>query len=207
MNVLFGATTDLADDAVGRLAQATTAETARKFLYDGAEVIAEYNANNDVIKRYVRGPGADEVLVEYDVTGTANKTWLVADERGSIIAGVNGSGATVFKNTYDEYGLPALGDPAIPGSGNQGRFQYTGQMYLKAIGIYHYKARTYQPQLGRFMQTDPLGFADGLNLYNYVGGDPINFADPTGLLCIAAPVIGGGNDACLLYTSPSPRDS
>lgn len=57
------------------------------------------------------------------------------------------------KNTYDEYG--------VPGSGNAGLFQYTGQVYLADLSLYHYKARAYSPTLGRFLQTDPTGCDDG----------------------------------------------
>jgi RHS repeat-associated protein len=144
-----------------------------RFAYDGADLIAEYNGSNAMLRRYVHGPGDDEPLVWYEGRGTTDRRFLRSDERGSVIATSNSSGTTLSTNAYDEYGLPK--------STNSGRFQYTGQTWLPELGMYYYKARIYSPTLGRFLQTDRIGYGDGMNMYAYVGGDPINFIDPLGL--------------------------
>ncbi len=129
-----------------------------------------------MLRRYVHGPGSDEPLVWYEGSGTSDRRFLHADERGSVVAVTNSSGTTPNVNGYNEYGIPS--------SGNTGRFQYTGQTWLPELGMYYYKARIYSPTLGRFMQTDPAGYAAGMNLYDYVGGDPVNRTDPSGLCII-----------------------
>jgi RHS repeat-associated protein len=176
-------------DPIGRLV-ISSAQYATSFGYDGADMIGEYNASNQLLRRYVHGPGSDEPLVWYEGSGTTDKRFLLADERGSIISVTNSAGASIATNSYDEYG--------IPGANNLGRFQYTGQAWLPEFGLYHYKARAYSPTLGRFLQKDPIGYGDGMNMYAYTGGDPVNGRDPTGLsncpagtpsdtICVTAP--------------------
>jgi RHS repeat-associated protein len=164
----------LAYDTTGRLSAVDQGGITTNFDYAGSTLIAERAAvSNAVLRRYVHGPGTDEPLVWYEGAGTTDRRFLHTDERGSVIAVSNSVGTAIAINKYDEYGIPL--------STNVGRFGFTGQTFVPEIGLWYYKARMYSPTLGRFMQTDPIGYKDGINWYDYVDGDPVNRGDPTGL--------------------------
>jgi RHS repeat-associated protein len=174
---------NLAYDPIGRMSRIVGTSGTFNFQYDISDLAAEYNASNQLVRRFVQGPGIDETLVWYEGSGTDARRWFHHDERGSVVAVSDNTGASVGLNSYDEYGIPA--------ASNVGRLQYSGQIWLQDLGLYSYKARFYAPALGRFLQTDPAGYGVSANLYTFVRNDPLNRIDPDGKRDI---FVGGGGD-------------
>jgi RHS repeat-associated protein len=115
-----------------------------------------------------------------------------------VVGLTNASGNTVEVYEYDVYGRLGASDASHPN-----RFLFTGREYDKETGLYYYRARYYNPQIGRFLQTDPVGYKDGMNCYQYCKNNSVNLVDPSGLFAnlsedVTSP---GGADECPDFAS------
>jgi RHS repeat-associated protein len=172
-------------DGLGRCVKRTIDGASTVFTYDEWKPIVEWSDAGAFVAWNLYGPGADEILVRYQ-PNTGGYVHYHLDAMGNVQFLLSGElNLGLEKYTYDAFGQPRItgwnGDVrTISRYGN--RFMFTGREYLYTLGIYDYRHRHYHPGLGRFIQTDPIGFGgDPMNLYRYCSSNPILHSDPTGL--------------------------
>jgi RHS repeat-associated protein len=157
-------------DALGRRIQnAPSNGASTNFTYDGEDV-AQDKTSAGVITEYLNGPGIDNKIRQK--TGTT-LNYFAQDHLGGTTALTDSNGALVERETYDAYGNSV-------GSART-RYGFTGRERDSLTGLLYYRARSYDPLLGRFISEDPIGLAGGINQFAYVGNNPQNAKDPTGL--------------------------
>jgi RHS repeat-associated protein len=103
---------------------------------------------------------------------------------GSVAALCDVNSVPVERYAYDVFGRPTIRNAAgaeIEESAFGNPYLFTGRAYDVETALYYYRARYYDYYTGRFLQPDPIGYGDGLNLYAYVDGNPCSFVDPLGL--------------------------
>lgn len=167
-----GLTVNYKYDAIGRRIQRTTSAGAdERYVYDGHNVLLDLNSSLAVTTSYLNGPGVDNHLRQTNTT--TGVSYFLTDHLGSSAALTNSTGAIVETLNYDSFGNNS--------GSTRTRYTYTGRERDPDTGLLYYRARFYDPQLGRFISEDPIGFEGGINYYAYVGNSPVNYTDPWGL--------------------------
>ncbi|MFH1777796.1 MAG: RHS repeat-associated core domain-containing protein [Candidatus Omnitrophota bacterium] len=135
------------------------------------------------MRKFVYGSGIDEVISLTDDL-SLNTYYYSYDGLGSVTEITDAAGTVVEKYEYDVYGNTTIRDASdvvITASTIGNPYGFTGRRIDHETGLFYYQARMYSPALGRFLQTDPIGYWDSVNLYNYVNNNPLRFSDPFGL--------------------------
>jgi RHS repeat-associated protein len=184
-------------DPLGRRVEKVATGVTHSYIYDGTDILQETvsDGTTTTTYRYIHGPGIDEPLAREEV-GPGSLIYYHADGLGSIVKMTDQAGSVVHSYQYDTWGNIELG-------ATQGGYAFTGREWDPEIGLYYYRARYYDPTLGRFVSEDPVGLVGG-SLYAYVRNAPASLTDSRGLLpdpcpcenrkmCLGTARVVGGN--------------
>ena len=175
-------------DALGRrISKSVNGIVQARYVYDGSRLIQEREGLSParLVASYVYGGGSDELITRRRwLAGAGTDLFYHTNALGSVAAVTSSAGAVAERYVYDAYGQPTFLSPAfvtLTSSAVLNDILFTGRRYDPQTHLYDFRARTYHPYLGRFLQRDPLGESASLNLYNYVFNNPVNATDPTGM--------------------------
>ncbi len=168
-----GGTTTLKYDPFGRRIQKSGPLGTTNYLYDGINLLGEVDPSGNALARYTQGPNVDEPMAELRSGST---TYYQADGLGSITSLTNPSATIAASYGYDAFGNLSTSSGSLTNS-----FRYTGREFDPETNLYNYRTRYYDPMIGRFTREDAIRFGSGdPNFYNYVGGNPVFYTDPSG---------------------------
>jgi len=165
-----GVTVNYAYDALGRRVQRSTAGGTARFIYDGDDVIRDVDGSGATVADYLNTLYVDDKLRQ---TSSGTAYYFLPDHQQTTRALADASGNVTSSLSYDSFGNVTGSSPT--------RYTYTGREVDADTGQFYYRARFYEPQQGRFVSEDPIGFEGGNNFYVYVDNNPVNLVDPTGL--------------------------
>jgi RHS repeat-associated protein len=177
-----GATANYKYDALGRRIQKVTSAGTVNYYYDEQRIIEERDGSDDIAATYVYGTWIDDVL---SMNRGGTDYFYHQNSLGSVAALTTSTGVVAERYEYDAYGNPSVsfirsaGEKEKSGTGNT--FMFTGREYDAETQTYHYRARFYKPDWGRFGQWDPLGLITGMNMYEYLNSNSTKYIDPFGL--------------------------
>jgi len=162
------------------------------YYYNDKQQVVETRKDGDVdpLEQFVWDPNSTDMPVVFfrdsNTDGTIDNTlYYTTDANGNVTALIDAStGNVVERYHYDPYGKALIYDAnwnTRSSSSYDNPYTFTGRRLDTESGLYYFRARYYDPELGRFINRDPAKYIDGQNLYQYVQGGAPNATDPTGL--------------------------
>ncbi|MGE3424793.1 MAG: VWA domain-containing protein [Dehalococcoidia bacterium] len=169
-------------DGLGRRVEKVVGTVTRRYVYDGDNVLLEFDASGQLHARYTHGEQVDQHLA---MARGGAAFYYHTDQLGSVRSLTDATGTETNRYRYDPYGRVL---EQVEGTENP--FWYTGREEAQELGWYYYRARWYDSRAARFCSEDPLQSVDlgtpwyslesAGNAYRYVGADPIGYVDPHG---------------------------
>jgi RHS repeat-associated protein len=162
-------------DGLGRRVRRTINGVTTGYVYDGDNIVMELDGAGNPIAFFAH-QGVDNPLA---MLRGDSIFYYLKDQLGSVVGVMRKRGSIVSRFTYDPWGAFDVYSDSV-----QSRYTYTAREFEPQIGLYYYRARWYDPVLRRFISKDPIGLEGGINPYAYVGNDPVNATDPSGLQAV-----------------------
>jgi RHS repeat-associated protein len=175
-------TATYAYDFAGRRVGKSLGGVSRAWVYDGEHALTEY-LNGSVAARYTYGPNTDEILIQHR---NGQAYFYHTDAVGSVVLITAADGTVVQRYAYDAWGelKQNIGGFSFSGTAPVNTFTFHSRERDEELGMYHFRARQYDPSVGRFLQKDPqygsLDESGALHPYAFALNDPVNRRDPSG---------------------------
>ncbi len=148
-----------------------------RYLMEGEHYEAIYDGAGAIRAKFLRGVVVDEIVNGYYYAQGAKTNYTFHHDHLQSIVGLSGHNGDAEQTiSYGPFGEGIGSNGSSPNV-----LGYTGRELDSETGLYYYRARYYDPEIGRFLNEDPLGFEAGINFYTYCSNNPINFNDPDGL--------------------------
>jgi RHS repeat-associated protein len=164
-------------DGLGRRVRKTGAAGITRYVWDDEHVAMELDGNGDRTAYYSYYPGTDQ---PHAMVRGWDAYFYLADAAGNVVGMTDSTGVLVSEYRYDPFGKTLTLQDGVPNP-----LRFAGREYDAETGLYYFRARYYDPELGRFASEDPTGLSGGANPYVYAANDPVNHSDPSGLECYA----------------------
>ncbi|MBI2678494.1 MAG: RHS repeat protein [Candidatus Koribacter versatilis] len=160
-------------DPMGRRIQKSSSSGTTNYVYDAVDIAEEVNSTGGLVARYANSDRVDQAVA---MSRSGTVFYYQVDGLGTVTSLTDGSGSAQAVYTYDSFGKQILG------SSITNPLRYTGRELDAETGLYYYRARYYDPSLGRFLAEDPVWGNSDHTLYSYVRNNPINYFDPSGMV-------------------------